>query len=82
LVDGGERGSFNTSTRTVTFNKRGAPYGGDITYTMESSTNLTTWTPLATPPAVEDATKIEYTLPAPSPGQPKVFTRLKVIEIP
>jgi autotransporter-associated beta strand protein len=82
LIDGGERGSYNAGTRTITFNKRGAPYGGDITYTIESSTNLTSWTPLATPPVVEDASKIEYTLPAPSPGQPKVFTRLRVSETP
>jgi autotransporter-associated beta strand protein len=82
LIEGGERGTFNTSTRTVTFNKRGAPYGGDITYTIESSPNLTNWSPLTTPPAVEDATKIEYTLPAPSPGQPKIFTRLRVSDTP
>jgi autotransporter-associated beta strand protein len=82
LIDGGERGSYNVGTRTITFNKRGAPYGGDITYTIESSTNLTSWTPLATPPVVEDASKIEYTLPAPSPGQPKIFTRLRVSETP
>lgn len=80
LVNGGERGMF--SGNTITFTKRGAPYGGDITYDIESSTLLTagSWTTLAKPPVVENATSISYTF---TPGSPaKNFARLKVVQTP
>lgn len=83
LVNGGERGVFNTSTNTITFTKRGAPYGGDITYDIESSTLLTagSWTTLNKPsPVIESASSISYTL---TPGSPvKNFARLKVVQVP
>lgn len=75
LIDGGERGTL--SGNTVTFTKRGAPYGSDVTYDIESSTTLTSWGTLAKPPVVETASSIAYTF---TPGSPeKKFARLKVI---
>ncbi|MEY4246269.1 MAG: hypothetical protein RLZZ245_3854, partial [Verrucomicrobiota bacterium] len=38
LTDGGEHGVL--SGNTITFTKRGAPYGGDLTYEIETSTDL------------------------------------------
>ncbi len=80
LVDGGEHGVFTGNT--ITFTKRGAPYGSDLTYNIESSTLLTdgSWTTLAKPPVVESASLISYTF---TPSTPvKKFARLKVIQIP
>ena len=80
LVNGGERGVY--SGNTITFTKRGAPYGSDISYDIESSTLLTagSWTTLAKPPVVESAGSISYTF---TPGSPeKNFARLKVVQAP
>ena len=80
LVNGGERGVY--SGNTITFTKRGAPYGGDVTYDIESSTLLTagSWSTLAKPPVIESAGSISYTF---TPGSPvKNFTRLKVRQVP
>jgi autotransporter-associated beta strand protein len=79
LADGGELGSF--SGGKITFTKRGAPYGGDVNYMIETSDDLSGWTPVTEdPPAAgffEDATKIEYTLPE---GETRIFSRLKVVQ--
>jgi autotransporter-associated beta strand protein len=80
LANGGERGVL--SGNTITFTKRGAPYGNDVTYEIESSTLLTaeSWTTLAKPPVVENADSISYTF---TPGSPsKQFARLKVMRLP
>ena len=80
LIDGEERGVL--SGNTIIFTKRGVPYGSDITYDIESSTLLTTgsWTTLAKPPVVENASSISYTF---TPGSPaKNFARLKVVKVP
>jgi autotransporter-associated beta strand protein len=80
LVNGGERGVL--SGNTITFTKRGAPYGTDITYDIESSTQLTagSWITLAKPPVIETTNSISYTF---TPGSPlKNFARLKVTQAP
>jgi autotransporter-associated beta strand protein len=80
LIDGGEHGSLTGTT--ITFTKRPAPYGGDITYDIESSSLLTpgSWTTLAKPPVAESTGSISYTF---SPGSPeKNFFRLKVVKVP
>jgi hypothetical protein len=77
LIDGGERGSFDSATQTVSFTKRAAPYGTDITTTIEESDDLgisDAWLPVT--PTVSGNT-ISYTLPT---GKAKVFSRLKVIQ--
>ncbi|MCP5532109.1 MAG: autotransporter-associated beta strand repeat-containing protein [Akkermansiaceae bacterium] len=80
LVDGGERGSF--SGNTITFTKRGAPYGGDLGYEIEVSTDLgdsDDWETAASG-VTEDATSISYQF---TPGSPaKNFARLKVVRTP
>ncbi len=80
LADGQERGSFTGDT--LSFTKRGAPWGTDITYDIETSTTLETgsWTTLAKPPVVEDPGSISYTF-TPGPGLPENFGRLKVTQI-
>jgi len=78
LINGGERGVL--SGYTITFTKRGAPYGSDLTYDIESSIDLDSWGVLAKPPVVEDAGSISYTF---TPGTPvKNFARLKVVQVP
>lgn len=77
LIQGGERGVF--SGNTITFTKRGAPYGTDISYAIETSETLAadSWTTVVT-----DGTEsgIAYTF---TPGTPvKKFARLKVVQIP
>jgi hypothetical protein len=63
---------------TLTFNKRAeAVANGDVTYVIETSTDLGTtnpWTLLE--PTVNDATTLSATLPG---GSPSRFARLKVI---
>jgi autotransporter-associated beta strand protein len=76
LVDGGERGSY--SGNTITFTKRGAPYGNDITYVIETSETLATgsWTSAV---SGGSATEISYLF---TPGSPaKKFARLKVEQV-
>jgi hypothetical protein len=77
LVDGGARGVF--SGNTITFTKRGAPYGSDISYSIETSETLAagSWTAAVTGGT---DTEIAYTF---TPGSPvKKFARLKVVQIP
>jgi hypothetical protein len=78
LTDGGERGAL--SGTTLTFTKRGAPYGSDLTYIIETSETLTgTWTPVVTQGPEQLGSPISYDL-APAPGTPKKFARLKVVQ--
>ena len=73
LIDGGERGVITANS--FAFTKRGAPYGSDITYGIETSTDLITWiTPVSG--VTENATTISYTFTPGSP--PRIFARLKV----
>jgi len=77
LADGGERGVL--SGNTITFTKRGAPYGGDLTYIIETSEILTgSWTPAVTHGPAQLGSPISYDL-APVPGTPRRFARLKVV---
>ncbi len=81
LVNGGELGTLIGNT--ITFNKRPAPFGTDLTYDIESSTLLTagSWTVLAKPtPVTENASLISYTFNPSSPA--KNFARLKVVQVP
>jgi fibronectin-binding autotransporter adhesin len=80
LADGGERGTL--SGNTITFTKRGAPWGTDITYDIETSLTLDagSWTPEAKPPVIEVPGSISYTF---TPSTPvKKFARLKVVTTP
>lgn len=80
LADGGERGVL--SGNTITFNKRGAPHGADLSYAIEVSTDLGLSDPwLVTATGVTDtAASITYTF---TPGTPvKNFARLKLVQVP
>lgn len=82
LADGGDRGVFDTATNTITFTKRGAPYGSDVSYTIQTSTDLGITDPWATPSSgvIENATTISYTF---TPSTPvKNFSRLMVLQTP
>jgi hypothetical protein len=80
LADGAERGVL--SGTTITFTKRGAPYGGDLTYVIETSETLTDpWIPVMTQGPSELGSPLSYDL-APAPGTPKKFARLKVVLVP
>jgi hypothetical protein len=81
LTDGGERGTL--SDHTITFTKRGAPYGGDLTYIIETSETLeaNSWSAAVTHGPAELALPISYSL-SPAPGTPKKFARLKVVMTP
>jgi autotransporter-associated beta strand protein len=64
----------------LTFTKGGdAIANGDVAWVIEQSTSLTSWSPVVTQPAGNTAPSISYTLPT---GQPKVFARLKVTQVP
>ena len=77
LADGQELGSLTGNS--LSFTKRGAPYGGDLTYEIETSENLGVSDPWATvTPTVDNATTISYTLQNPGDN----FARLKVIQVP
>jgi len=77
LADGQERGTLTGNS--LSFTKRGAPYGGDLTYEIETSENLGVSDPWATvTPTVDNATTISYTLQDPGDN----FARLKVIQTP
>jgi autotransporter-associated beta strand protein len=52
---------------------------GDVVWVIEESTSLTSWSPVITQTAGNTAPSIAYPLPT---GQPKVFARLKVIQLP
>lgn len=80
LVDGGEHGVL--SGNTITFTKRGGVYGGDLTYIIETSETLSDpWTPAVTHGPDQLGSPISYDL-SPTPGTPKKFARLKVVETP
>lgn len=72
-------GSIGTLTgTTVTFNKRAiAVANGDVTYGIESSTDLVTWNPVA--PTVNDASILSYTF---TPSGQKDFFRAKITLAP
>jgi hypothetical protein len=73
LADGHERGSFTGST--LSFTKRGAPWGSDITYSIETSEDLGISDPWqAATTTVNNPTTISYTLQNPGDN----FARLKV----
>ncbi len=80
LVNGGERGVF--SGNTITFTKRGTPYGSDISYIIETSETLApgSWTEVVThgPSLLISNPTISYTF---TPSTPvKSFARLKVVQ--
>ena len=80
LTAGGERGVL--SGNTITFTKRGAPYGGDLTYIIEISETLGTssWAPAVTHGPAQLGSAISYTF---NPNSPvKQFARLKVVMSP
>jgi len=80
LVDGGERGVLSGST--LTFTKRGAPYGGDLTYIIETSETLeaNSWSPAVTHGPAQLGSDISYTFDPNS--QSRKFARLKVVQTP
>jgi len=75
LADGGERGSFDAATRTVSFTKRAAPFGADVTVAIEESDDLGVTDAWEVVTATVTGDTISYTLPT---GKPKIFARLKV----
>lgn len=81
LADGGERGSMNGTL--LTFVKRGAPYGGDLTYVIETSTTLSpgSWTAVVTHAPSDLALPVTFDL-TPGPGSPVKFARLRVVRSP
>lgn len=78
LADGAERGSLDGDI--LSFTKRGAPFGGDLTYIIETSTSLDTdsWSPAVTHTSADLGSPISYAF-TPGPGAPKEFARLKVM---
>lgn len=81
LADGQQRGTL--SGTTITFTKRGTPYGNDLTYIIETSETLEpdSWSPVVTHGPAELDSPISYDL-APSSATPKKFARLKVTQAP
>jgi len=78
LVNGGERGVL--SGNTITFTKRGAPYGSDVSYAIETSETLANDWMTAVAGVTENSTLISYTF---TPSTPvKKFARLKVVQVP
>jgi autotransporter-associated beta strand protein len=80
LADGQARGTLTGNT--LTFTKRGAPYGGDLTYLIETSTTLApnSWTSAVTHGPADLAIPITHTF---TPGSPPTqFARLKIIQSP
>ena len=75
LVNGGERGVFTPNL--ITFTKRAAPFGSDVTYAIEISDTLAigSWTTAVTG-VTQNPTSISYAF---TPSTPvKRFARLKV----
>ena len=70
-----QAGTFTSGTVTYT---KGADAiaNEDVSWVIEQSINLSSWTPVVTQAAGNASTTISYTLPT---GQSKVFTRLKVV---
>jgi autotransporter-associated beta strand protein len=80
LADAGERGVLGG--KTITFTKRGAPYGGDLTYIIEISYTLgaNSWAPAVTHGPAQQDSVISYTF-NPNSGT-REFARLKVVMAP
>ncbi|NQX00198.1 autotransporter-associated beta strand repeat-containing protein, partial [bacterium] len=71
-------GTFSGSL--LSFNKGAdAIANSDVVWVIEESTGLTSWSPAVTQPAGNSALSISYMLPT---GQPKIFARLKVTQVP
>ena len=81
LIDGGERGTLNGTL--LSFTKRGAPYGNDLTYIIETSTTLEllSWTAVVTHGPAQLATPLSFDL-SPPPGSPRRYVRLTVLRSP
>ena len=81
LIGGGERGVFIGNT--ITYTKRGAPYGSELTDIIETSETLVgAWTDSVThsPALLVSNPTISYTF---TPGTPsKKFARLEVVTAP
>lgn len=79
LADGAERGTL--SGNTLTFTKRGAPYGGDLAYIIEVSTSMEagSWSPTVTHGPAQLGSPIAYTF-TPGPGTAMEFARLKLTQ--
>lgn len=80
LADGQARGTL--SGHTITFTKRGAPYGEDLTYIIETSPTLApgSWTDVVTHSPAQLGIPISYTFTPGSP--PREFARLRVVKLP
>jgi hypothetical protein len=79
LADGHERGVL--SGDTLTFTKRGGDFGDDLSYVIETSSDLGVtdpWGP-AESGVAETAVSISYTF---TPGSTRQFARLRVIAVP
>jgi autotransporter-associated beta strand protein len=76
LADGQDRGTLTGNT--LTFTKRGAPWGTDLSYEIETSTDLAagSWVTVAKPPVSETPDFISHTPTAPAPV--RGFVRLRV----
>jgi hypothetical protein len=81
LIGGGERGVL--SGNTITYTKRGVPYGSDLTYIIETFETLVgAWTDVVThgPGLLITNPTISYTF---TPGTPvKKFARLEELSEP
>jgi autotransporter-associated beta strand protein len=69
-------GTFDGSLLSFTKGTE-AMANGDVTYGIEQSSDLTEWVVVV--PHNSEASEVSYTLPS---GQPKVFVRLKITQIP
>jgi autotransporter-associated beta strand protein len=66
------------SGNTITFTKGAdAIANGDVSWVIEQSSNLGSWTPVVAQAAGDASPTISHSLPT---GQPKVFARLKVVK--
>jgi autotransporter-associated beta strand protein len=80
LADGQARGTLTGNT--LTFTKRGAPYGEDLTYIIETSNTLApgSWSPAVTHSQAQLGIPISYSF---TPGSPqREFARLRVVTVP
>ena len=77
LIDHGERGLIEGNS--ITFIKRGEPYGSDLIYVLEISSTLAadSWSPAVTHGPAQLALPITYHF-SPVPGVPRTFVRLRV----
>lgn len=68
------------SAGVVSYTKGAAAIAnGDVSWVIEQSSTLTSWAPVVTQNAGDPALTIAHTLPS---GQPKIFARLKVTQLP